>query len=198
MRRLGTDRIDLYQLHVPDRAVPIDETLGALDELVHAGKVREIGASNFTVEMIDEAEAVSREHGWARFASVQNEYSLLRRLPEKGVLDACVRHRIGFLPYFPLASGMLTGKYRRNENPPEGTRLASMPPERQEQAFSDKNFNRVEALAAWASERGHSLLELAFSWLLARPAIASVIAGATTSRTDPGERRRRVVVFDRR
>jgi aryl-alcohol dehydrogenase-like predicted oxidoreductase len=179
LRRLGTDRIDLYQLHVPDSAVPIDETLGALDELVQAGKVREIGASNFSPEMIDEAERVSREHAWARFASVQNEYSLLRRLPERGVLDACVRNDIGFLPYFPLASGMLTGKYRRNETPPEGTRLANAPAERREQAFSEKNFNRVEALEEWSAEQGHTLLELAISWLLARPAIVSVIAGAT-------------------
>jgi aryl-alcohol dehydrogenase-like predicted oxidoreductase len=179
LRRLGTDRIDLYQLHVPDNTVPIEETLGALDALVRAGKVREIGASNFAAEMIDEAETVSRDHGWARFASVQNEYSLLRRLPERGVLDACVRNGIGFLPYFPLASGMLTGKYHRDTAPPAGTRLANAPKERQEQAFSEKNFNRVEALEAWAEARGHSLLELAISWLLARPAVASVIAGAT-------------------
>jgi aryl-alcohol dehydrogenase-like predicted oxidoreductase len=179
LRRLGTDRIDLYQLHVPDSTVPIDETLGALDELVRAGKVREIGASNFTPEMIDESEAVSREHGWARFASVQNEYSLLRRLPERGVLDACTRNGIGFLPYFPLASGMLTGKYHRNEAPPSGTRLANMPTERQQQAFTEKNFDRVEALDAWATQHGRTLLDLAVSWLLARPAVASVIAGAT-------------------
>ncbi len=179
LRRLGTDRIDLYQLHVPDAATPIEETLGALEELVRAGKVREIGASNFTPEMIDEAEGVSRAHEWARFVSVQNEYSLLRRLPERGVLDACVRNHLGFLPYFPLASGMLTGKYHRNEAPPAGTRLANMPTERQQQAFTEKNFNRVEALDAWAGGRGHTLLELAFSWLLARPAVSSVIAGAT-------------------
>ena len=127
LRRLGTDRIDLYQLHMPDASVPIDETLGALDALVRAGKVREIGASNFSPEMIDEAEAVSSEHGWARFVSVQNEYSLLRRAPEFGVLDACERNHIGFLPYFPLASGMLTGKYKRDQAAPEGTRLANAP-----------------------------------------------------------------------
>jgi len=179
LRRLRTDRIDLYQLHRPDPDVPIADTLGALDELVQAGKVREIGASNFNAEMIDESEAVSASHHWARFASVQNEYSLLRRLPERGVLDACVRNDVGFLPYFPLASGMLTGKYRRNEPPPPGTRLANMPQERRDQAFTDKNFNRVEALETWSSDHGHSLLELAVSWLLARPAVASVIAGAT-------------------
>jgi aryl-alcohol dehydrogenase-like predicted oxidoreductase len=179
LRRLGTDRIDLYQLHVPDASVPIDETLGALDELVRAGKVREIGASNFSPEQIDEAEAVSRDHGWARFVSVQNEYSLLRRAPEHGVLDACVRHGIGFLPYFPLASGLLTGKYRRDEPLPDGTRLANMPAERRDAALTDKNLHRVEALRAFAEKRGHTILELAVSWLLARPAVASVIAGAT-------------------
>jgi aryl-alcohol dehydrogenase-like predicted oxidoreductase len=179
LRRLGTDRIDLYQLHVPDADTPIEETLGALDALVQAGKVREIGASNFTPEMIDTSEGISASHHWARFASVQNEYSLLRRLPERGVLDACVRNGIGFLPYFPLASGMLTSKYRRNEPPPAGTRLASMPQERRDQAFSEKNFNRVEAMEAWAHDHGHTVLELAIAWLLARPAVASVIAGAT-------------------
>jgi aryl-alcohol dehydrogenase-like predicted oxidoreductase len=179
LRRLGTDRIDLYQLHVPDADTPIEDTLGALATLVEDGKVREIGASNFTVEMIDEAEAVSEANQWSRFVSVQNEYSLLRRLPERGVLDACVRYGIGFLPYFPLASGLLTGKYKRNEEPPAGTRLANAPAERRDQAFTEKNFNRVEALEAWASARGHTLLELAISWLLARPAVSSVIAGAT-------------------
>ncbi|MGH8976533.1 MAG: aldo/keto reductase [Acidimicrobiia bacterium] len=180
LSRLGTDRIDLYQLHVPDASTGIDETLGALDELVRAGKVREIGASNFTAEMIDESENVSRDHDWARFVSVQNEYSLLRRLPERGVLDACVRNNLGFLPYFPLASGMLTGKYKRNEEPPAGTRLANMPAERRDQAFTAKNFNRVEALERFAADRDHTLLELAFSWLLTRPAVSSVIAGATS------------------
>jgi aryl-alcohol dehydrogenase-like predicted oxidoreductase len=138
---------------VPDASVPIDETLGALDELVRAGKVREIGASNFSPEQIDEAEAVSRDHGWARFVSVQNEYSLLRRAPEHGVLDACVRHGIGFLPYFPLASGLLTGKYRRDEPLPDGTRLANMPAERRDAALTDKNLHRVEALRAFAEKR---------------------------------------------
>ena len=122
MRRLDTDRIDLYQLHFPD-GTPLDETLGALDELVRAGKVREIGCSNFSADQIDEAEAISREKGIARYVSVQNEYSMLRRGPERfGVLDACARNNVAFLPYFPLASGMLTGKYKRNEEPPAGSR----------------------------------------------------------------------------
>jgi aryl-alcohol dehydrogenase-like predicted oxidoreductase len=180
LRRLGTDRIDLYQLHFPDQATPLEETLGALDALVQAGKVREIGCSNFTPGMIDDAERISSQNGWARFVSVQNEYSLLRRLPEKqGVLDACARHDIAFIPYFPLASGVLSGKYKRGEAPAAGTRLAGIPAERQEQALSEAVMNRVEALDAWARERGHTLLELAFAWLAARSVVASVIAGAT-------------------
>jgi aryl-alcohol dehydrogenase-like predicted oxidoreductase len=180
LKRLGTDRIDLYQLHFPDMNTPLDETLGALDKLVRAGKVREIGCSNFTAEMIEEGERISEDKGIARFVSVQNEYSLLRRLPEQnGVLDACAKYDVAFIPYFPLASGMLTGKYKRNAAPPEGTRLAGMPAERQEQALSDKNFDRVEALEQWARDHGHTILDLAFAWLLSRPTVASVIAGAT-------------------
>jgi len=180
LRRLGTDRIDLYQLHFPDPSTPFEETLEALDALVRAGKVLEIGGSNFSTEQIDETTNISAERGLARFVSVQNEYSLLRRGPERfGVLDACARNSIGFIPYFPLASGVLTGKYHRNEAPPAGTRMAGMPAERVEDALSDKVFDRVEALDAFASGRGHTLLELAIAWLLARPAVASVIAGAT-------------------
>jgi aryl-alcohol dehydrogenase-like predicted oxidoreductase len=180
LQRLGTDRIDLYQLHFPDQATGIEETLGALDELVRAGKVREIGCSNFSTEMIEEAELVSTKREIARFVSVQNEYSLLRRLPEKnGVLDACETHGLAFIPYFPLASGLLTGKYRRDAAPPDGTRLASMPAERRDEVLAAKNFDRVEALEAWAAEHGHTLLELAIAWLLAHAPVGSVIAGAT-------------------
>jgi len=180
LRRLGTDRIDLYQLHFPDASTPFEETLGALDELVRAGKVLEIGGSNFSAEQIDETARISADRGLARFASIQNEYSLLRRGPERfGVLDACERNGIGFIPYFPLASGVLTGKYHRNEAPPDGTRLAGMPAERRDDALSDKVFDRVEALDAYARDRGHTLLELAIAWLLARPTVTSVIAGAT-------------------
>jgi aryl-alcohol dehydrogenase-like predicted oxidoreductase len=179
LRRLGTDRIDLYQLHFPDQATQLDETLGALDELVRAGKVREIGCSNFDAGMLDRAEQISNDEELAHFASVQNEYSMLRRLPERGVLQACERHGLRFLPYFPLASGLLTGKYKRGEDAPAGTRLANMPQERRDQSFSEKNFDRIEALDAWAADHGHTLLELAFAWLLTRPAVASVIAGAT-------------------
>jgi aryl-alcohol dehydrogenase-like predicted oxidoreductase len=180
LRRLGTDRIDLYQLHFPDQSTPLEETLGALDALVRAGKVREIGCSNFSAEMIDDAARISSANGWARFVSVQNEYSLLRRGPEKqGVLDACARQDIAFIPYFPLASGVLSGKYRRGEAPASGTRLAGMPADRQEQALSGAVMNRVESLDDWAREHGHTLLELAFAWLTAHPVVASVIAGAT-------------------
>jgi aryl-alcohol dehydrogenase-like predicted oxidoreductase len=179
LRRLGTDRIDLYQLHFPDDKVPLDETLGALDELVRAGKVREIGCSNFSPELIAQADDASSARGIARFVSVQNEYSLLRRGPEKGVLDACEKYDLAFIPYFPLASGVLTGKYRRGEAPPPETRLATAPAERVERALSDRNFDKVEALQRWVADRGHSLLELAMSWLLCRPRVTTVIAGAT-------------------
>jgi aryl-alcohol dehydrogenase-like predicted oxidoreductase len=180
LRRLGTDRIDLYQLHFPDAATPFEETLGALDALVRAGKVLEIGASNLSAEQIDETTRISADRDLARFVSVQNEYSLLRRGPERfGVLDACARNGMGFIPYFPLASGVLTGKYRRNVAPPEGTRLAGMPADRLDDALSDKVFDRVEALGGFARDHGHTLLELAIAWLLARPTVTSVIAGAT-------------------
>jgi aryl-alcohol dehydrogenase-like predicted oxidoreductase len=180
LRRLGTDRIDLYQLHFPDPTTPFEETLAALDTLVRSGKVLEVGASNLSAEQIDETARISTEHGFARFVSVQNEYSLLRRGPEHfGVLDACARNGLAFIPYFPLASGVLTGKYRRNETPPAGTRLSAMPAERVADALSDKVFDRVETLEGFARDHGHTLLELAIAWLLARPTVASVIAGAT-------------------
>ena len=180
LQRLGTDRIDLYQLHFPDTATPFEETIAALDKLVRDGKVLEIGGSNFSADQIDETTRISREHEQARFVSVQNEYSLLRRGPERfGVLDACARDGLVFIPYFPLASGVLTGKYHRDTAPPPGTRLAGMPAERVDSALSPKVFDRVEALDGWARDHGHTLLELAITWLLARPTVASVIAGAT-------------------
>lgn len=175
LRRLATDRIDLYQLHTPDPSVPIGETLGALNELVAQGKIREIGCSNFSVEQLREAQAAVPA-GAARFVSVQNEYSLLHREPEHGVLTECERQELAFLPYFPLASGLLTGKYQRGAPPPEGSRLAG---ERYAHLLSDERLAAVEALTAFAEARGHTVLELAISWLLARPRVASVIAGAT-------------------
>lgn len=175
LRRLNTDRIDLYQLHKPDPSVPIADTLGALDDLVRAGKVREIGCSNFSAAQIRDAEAAARP-GAARFVSVQNQYSLLHREPEAEVLPECASRGLAFLPYFPLASGLLTGKYRKGAPAPAGTRLqmswaASV--------MTAENFGKVEALSRFAVERGRTLLELAVSWLLAHREVASVIAGAT-------------------
>jgi aryl-alcohol dehydrogenase-like predicted oxidoreductase len=174
LRRLGTDRIDLYQLHQPDAQVPIAETLGALDDLVRAGKVREIGCSNFSGDQLSPAEAAVREGG-ARFVSVQNQYSLVHREPETEVIPECVRLRIAFLPYFPLANGLLTGKYRRGEALPEGSRARDgFGPK----VFTDENLALVESLTGFAAARGRTMLELAVSWLAAQPAVASVIAGA--------------------
>jgi aryl-alcohol dehydrogenase-like predicted oxidoreductase len=169
LRRLGTDYIDLYQIHQPDPNTPIADTLGALDELVHAGKVREIGCSNFSAAQIREA--------GGRFVSVQNQYSLFHREPEAEVLPECSRLGLAFLPYFPLASGLLTGKYRKGQPLPKGSRGdAGWGPK----VFTDENLDKVERLIQFAEGRGHSLLELAFSWLAAQPAVASVIAGATS------------------
>ena len=179
LRRLGMDHIDLYQLHLPDDRTPIDETLEAMDRLVRDGKVREIGCSNFDGARLDEATASAAKQGTARFESVQNELSLLRRRGEADLVAACERLGLAILPYFPLASGMLTGKYQRGEEPPAGTRLAGMDGERRERALSAKRFDTVEALDAFAKERGHTLLELAMSWLVGVPHLASVIAGAT-------------------
>jgi len=178
LRRLGTDRIDLYQFHAPDGDTPVDETLEALDRLVRDGKVLEIGCSNFTGELIDASVRAPDERGVARWVSVQNHHSLLAR-DDAGALAACERYGLGYLPYFPLASGLLTGKYRRGEAPPPGTRLAGVPEERRAQMMGDERFAKVEALETFARERGHTLLELAMSWLAANPLIPSVIAGAT-------------------
>lgn len=177
LRRLGTDHIDLYQLHQPDPKVPIADTLGALDRLVREGLVREIGCSNFDAAQLREAADAATRSGGARFVSVQNHYSLLHRQPEDEVLAECARQDLAFIPYFPLASGLLTGKYRAGQPVPEGTRLADSP--RRAEALSSERLARAEALLDLADSRGHSLLELAFTWLLARPEVASVIAGAT-------------------
>jgi aryl-alcohol dehydrogenase-like predicted oxidoreductase len=177
LKRLGTDRIDLYQLHRPDPEVPIGETLGALDELVKAGKVREIGCSNFSADQLREAEEAARG-GASRFVSVQNEYSLLHRESEGEVLPECERLGIAFVPYFPLANGLLTGKYRRGQAAPAGSRLDSS---RGERLLTEENLAVVERLIEFSGGRGHTILELAVSWLLRRPSVASVIAGATSS-----------------
>ena len=178
LKRLKTDWIDLYQLHFPDPLTPIQETLGALDDLVHHGKVRYIGCSNMAAWQVVEAQWTSRHLGVARFISCQDEYSLLARDIEREKLPAIEAYGLGLLPYFPLASGLLTGKYKRNSPPPAGTRLAAMQGLSNRFA-SDANWNIVEQLEAFCARKGHKLVDLAFSWLLARPSVSSVIAGAT-------------------
>jgi aryl-alcohol dehydrogenase-like predicted oxidoreductase len=177
LRRLGTDHVDLYQLHYPDPKTPIAETLGALGEFVAEGKVREIGCSNFDAAMLEEA-AKAVKDGAPGFVSVQNEYNLLHREPEDEVLGFCDRTHTAFLPYFPLASGLLSGKYHAGEGAPEGTRLAAWGSYAKDQ-LSDERLATVAALDALAKTEGHTVLDLAFAWLLARSSVASVIAGAT-------------------
>jgi aryl-alcohol dehydrogenase-like predicted oxidoreductase len=177
LRKLDIDRIDLYQIHRPDADTPIAETLGALGDLVKEGKVVEIGCSNFTAEMLREAEKAV-EDGAPKFVSVQNHYNLLHRDDERDAIPECEKLGISYLPYFPLASGLLSGKYTRGESPPEGTRLHRFG-ERAQGSLTDANFDVVDALRAWAEDHGHSVLELAIAWLAAKPFVGSVIAGAT-------------------
>lgn len=174
LRRLNVEVIDLYQLHEPDPGTPIGDTLAAMDALVKEGKVREIGCSNFSADQLKEAEAAVQS-GAARFVSVQNHYSLLHREPEKAVLAECAREGMAFLPFFPLAMGLLTGKYRKDAPHPEGTRIGEG-----SDWLTDENLDKVEKLIAFAEARDHTILDLAFSWLLAHPTVASVIAGATS------------------
>jgi aryl-alcohol dehydrogenase-like predicted oxidoreductase len=177
--RLGTDRIDHYQYHRPDPEVPLAETLGALDELVSAGKVLEIGCSNFDASQLDESSGIASREGWTPFRSVQNRFSVLHREPETGVIDACRRHDIVLVPYFPLESGLLTGKVGSGGEVPEDSRLALMPEERRGRFLTDDRLAAVERLAAYAVDHDRSLIELAMGWLLSEPVVASVIAGAT-------------------
>ncbi|HMJ07142.1 MAG TPA: aldo/keto reductase [Chthoniobacterales bacterium] len=174
LRRLGTDYIDLYQLHQPDPETPIAETLGALHELVRAGKVREIGCSNFSVAQLREAEETAQ--GRTSFVSVQNEFSLFERAAEADVLSECERAGLTFLPFFPLANGLLTGKYRAGQKAPKGSRATE---DWGPKVFTEENLATVEKLIAFAETRGHTILELAFAWLLAHRPVASVIAGAS-------------------
>lgn len=179
LRRLGTDRVDHYQLHRPDPDTPVAETLGALAELRTEGKIREIGCSNFDAAQLDEATSTASGLGVAPFASVQNHYSLLTRDPEHdGVLDACARNGVAFVPYFPLESGMLTGKYAPGEPPPEGTRLAAWG-ERADRFMGGDRFSQVAMLTEWAGARDRTILELAMSWLVGNDLVATVICGAT-------------------
>jgi aryl-alcohol dehydrogenase-like predicted oxidoreductase len=182
LQRLGTDYIDLYQMHRPDALTPIDETLHALDDLVRAGKVRYIGSSNFAGWQIADADWTSRTNGWPRMVSAQNNYSLLKRDVESDVIPACRRFGVGMLPFFPLASGVLTGKYTRGAEGPEGSRLGAGSPmaARADMFLNDRNFDIVDALEKIAVDAGVSLLHLAMGGLAAQPMVASVIAGATT------------------
>jgi 1-deoxyxylulose-5-phosphate synthase len=175
LRRLQTDYIDLYQYHSPDGITPVEETLAALSELVDEGKVRYIGSSNFSGWKVVEADFIARAAGSSRFISAQNHYSLLERAAEKELVPACDAYGVGILPYFPLANGLLTGKYRRGADAPAGTRLAQ-----REQVLQNANWDAVEGLTQFAEQRGIGILDVAFGALAAKPAVSSVIAGATT------------------
>ncbi len=181
LRRLKTDWIDLYQLHRPDPQTPIEETLRALDDLKQAGKIRFIGCSNLSAAQLEQAQSVSERIHLVSFICCQDEYSLLERDLEKDLLGAMRKQRLSLLPYFPLASGLLTGKYKQGAPLPRGSRLANDPP-RGGEVLNDRNLRLVEKLSAFAAARGHTLLELAMSWLASRPFIPSIIAGATKPR----------------
>jgi aryl-alcohol dehydrogenase-like predicted oxidoreductase len=178
LRRLNTDWIDLYQLHRSDPKTPIEETLRALDDLVQSGKVRFIGCSNLTAAQLEDAQAVASRHRLSSFITCQDEYNLLDRALEKDRIAVMRRHGLGLLPYFPLASGLLTGKYRSGAPLPAGSRLAKSA-HHAEGLLNARNWGIVEDLGAFAARRGHSLLELAMSWLASRPFVSSIIAGAT-------------------
>jgi aryl-alcohol dehydrogenase-like predicted oxidoreductase len=179
LERLGTDYIDVMQMHQPDPKTPVEETMRALDDLVRAGKVRYVGCSNFAGWQIAEAWWVSEVNGFVKMISAQPEYSMLDRGIEKEVLPACRRFGLGILPYYPLAHGFLTGKYRRGQPPPQGTRLALLESARQRR-LTDPNFTVVEKLEGFAKGRNRKVVELAFAWLLGHPEVSSVIAGAST------------------
>jgi len=178
LKRLDTDYVDVYQLHQPDPDTPQAETLAALDDLVRAGKVRYLGNSNFSGWQVADADWISRTRNLARYVSAQNQYNLLDRRIERDLLPACKKFGLGMLPYFPLASGFLTGKYRRGAEAPSGTRLALMQP-MAKQVMTEPNFATLERLEEFARGRGHTLVELAMSWLACQPVVSSVISGAT-------------------
>ena len=174
LRRLRTDYVDVYQYHFPDGVTPFEETFGALNELVEQGKVRYVGHSNLDARAVEEIDELCQRRDFTRPVSAQNEYSLLRRDAERDLLPTCERLGLGVIPYFPLASGLLTGKYKRGQPVPEGTRLSG-----RSEVFTDEKFDRIEAFERFAEQRGITLLEVAIGGLAAQPAIASVIAGAT-------------------
>jgi aryl-alcohol dehydrogenase-like predicted oxidoreductase len=179
LKRLGTDYLDLYQIHQPDPATPEEETLATLDNLVRAGKVRYLGNSNYAGWQVADAAWIAKEHGWAPYVSAQNHYNLLNREIEKELIPACRHFGVGILPFFPLASGFLTGKYRRGEEPKQGTRFAAMR-RLADPMMTDANFKTIEQLDEFARKRDHSLTELAVGWLATQPEISSVISGATS------------------
>ncbi|HYM13942.1 MAG TPA: aldo/keto reductase [Dehalococcoidia bacterium] len=178
LRRLGTDYIDLYQVHFPDAKTPMEETMRALDDVVRAGKVRYAGCSNFSGWQVVEAQWIAREQHLSPFVSAQNQYNLLDRRVERELMPACQKYGLGILPYFPLASGFLSGKYKQGEAPPDGTRLAAWGP-RGQTMLSEQNFGVLARLETFAGERGHAMIDLAIGWLASHDAVPSVIAGAT-------------------
>jgi len=177
LRRLQSDHIDLYQIHRWDASTPIQETLRTLDDLVRAGKVRYIGASNFASWQLAQANVMAETHGWSPFVTLQNHYHMLERGVEQEVIPYCRSHNVGFIPYFPLAGGFLTGKYVRGAGAPAGSRGETS--EYVQRYMNDANYYAVERLSEWAQERGRSMAELAHAWLLAQPTICSVISGLT-------------------
>jgi aryl-alcohol dehydrogenase-like predicted oxidoreductase len=179
LKRLGTDYIDLYQIHQPDPETPQNETLAALNDLVRSGKVRYIGSSNFAAWQTVDAHWISRANGLASYVSAQNQYNLLDRRIERELVPACRQFGVGILPYFPLASGFLTGKYRRGAEPPKGTRLSLMK-RMADQTLTEENFAKLERLDKFARDHNHTLLELAVGWLASQPQVSSVISGATS------------------
>jgi aryl-alcohol dehydrogenase-like predicted oxidoreductase len=179
LRRLGTDHLDLYQLHIPDPTVPIAETLGAMDAMVREGKVREIGCSNLSGRELEDANAVATEAGLTPFASIQSPLNLIQRGALADIMPVCERIGVSFIPYYPLASGILTGKYRRDRPAPTGSRISEqLDDATRRRILSGRTFDRIEALDAFARDRGHTLLELAIGWLLGHAAVPTVIAGA--------------------
>lgn len=177
LRRMQTDHIDLYQMHRWDDITPIEETLRALDDLITSGKVRYIGASNYTAWQLARANVIAELRNWTPFVSIQNHYHMLERGEEREMIPFCNAHNVGILPFFPLAGGFLTGKYKRGEAAPEGSRGESSA--YVQKYMTDDNYTIVETLTAWAEERGHTMTELAHAWLLAQPQVSSVISGAT-------------------
>jgi len=177
LRRLQSDYIDLYQIHRWDETTPIEETLRALDDLVRSGKVRYIGASNFAAWQLARANTIAEFRGWSPFVSIQNHYHMFERDQEREIIPYCNAHNVGILPYFPLAGGFLTGKYKRGEAAPSGSRGENSP--YVQKYMTEANYTKVEQMTTWTEERGHTMGDLAHAWLLAQPAVSSVISGAT-------------------